>query len=175
MGIVLFVMGAVVAVLVSMLVGGLMLPARQTVARAVRLRASPEAAWSLVADPAGYPAWRDTITSVEIEGTAPLRWREYGDDGALAFEAVTVEAPRRFTARAIDEDVARRPEREFRLVADEAGTRVEYVERTTTNNPVTRFVFRYVVRPHGAMDRTLLALATALGERAPGTVDVAQS
>ncbi len=166
MGIVLFVMGTVVSVFVAMLVGGLMLPRTHSVARVLRLRAAPDTVWSLIADPAGYPAWRDTMSSVDVDGTAPLRWREYGDDGALAFEAVTVLAPHEFIARVLDDDVARQSERRFALSPDGDGTRVHYVEQSSVNNPIARFVFRYIVRRTGAMDRTLVALATALNERA---------
>lgn len=166
MGLVLFVMGTVVSVVVALLVGGLMLPRTHSVARAIRLRATPDTVWSLIADPAGYPAWRDTMSSVEVDGTAPLRWREYGDDGALAFEAVTVNAPNEFTARVIDDDVARQTERRFSLTADGDGTHVHYREQSSVNNPIARFVFRYIIRRTGAMDRTLVALAAALNERA---------
>lgn len=169
MGIVLFVMGAVVAVVLSMLVGGVLLPRAHDVTRVLQLRAAPDVVWSLIADPAGYPAWRDTMSSVDIEGTAPLRWREFGDDGSLAFEAIRVEAPHRFAARLLDEDVARHEHREFTLEADGAGTRVVYREVSTVNNPIVRFVNRYIVRRTGASDRMLRALAAALNERAaPG-------
>lgn len=165
MGLVLFVMGAVVSVVIAMLVGGLMLPRTHTVARVVRLRAAPDAVWSLIADPAGYPSWRDTMSSVDIDGTAPLRWREYGDDGALAFEAVTVRAPHEFMACVIDDDVARHSERCFTLTPDGDGTHVHYREQSSVKNPIARFVFRYIMRRTGAMDRTLVALGAALNER----------
>lgn len=166
MGIVLFVMGTIVSIVIALLVGGLLLPRTHTVARVMRLRAAPETVWSLIADPAGYPAWRDTMSSVDMDGTAPLRWREYGDDGALAFEAVTVHAPHEFKARVIDDDVARQAERCFSLTPDGDGTHVLYQEQSSVNNPIARFVFRYIMRRTGAMDRTLSALATALNERA---------
>jgi len=166
MGIVLFVMGAVVAVVLSMLVGGLLLPRAHDVTRVLRLRAMPDAVWSLVADPAGYPTWRDSMSSVNIEGTAPLRWREFGDDGSLAFEAVRVNAPHHFAARLLDDDVARQIEREFTLEADGTGTRVVYRELSTVNNPIARFVNRYIMRRTGASDRLLVALAIALDEQA---------
>ncbi len=162
-------MGAVVAVLLSMLVGGLLVPRAHDVTRVIRLRAAPDVVWSLIADPAGYPAWRDTMSSVDIDGTAPLRWREFGDDGSLAFEAVRVQPPRHFAARVLDDDVARQIEREFTLQADGEGTRVVYRELSTVNNPIARFVNRYIMRRTGPSDRLLSALATALDERAqPG-------
>ncbi len=166
MGIVLFVMGAVVAVVLSMLVGGLLLPRAHDVTRVLRLRAAPDVVWSLIAEPAAYPTWRDTMSSVDIESTAPLRWREFGDDGSLAFEAVRVNAPQHFAARLLDDDVARHLEREFTLEPDSAGTRVVYRERSTVHNPIARFVNRYIVRRTGASDRLLVALAMALGEQA---------
>jgi uncharacterized protein YndB with AHSA1/START domain len=166
MGIVLFAMGTVVAIIISMLVGGLMLPARHSTTRALLLTASPDVVWSLVADPAGYAAWRDGVTSVDVEGRAPLRWREFGDDGALAFEASAVQAPQTFRAHTLDDDVARRTERDFHLAPQDGGTRLVYTEHMTVANPIARFVYRYIMRRHGAIDALLGDLARALGERA---------
>ncbi len=166
MGIVIFVMGLVVAVFMSMLLGGLMLPSRQSTTRVMLVRAPADAVWSLVADPAGYHTWRDSVSSVDIEGRAPLRWREYGDDGSMAFEADDVRAPSLFAAHSLDEDTARRTERLVELADVEGGTRVSYTEHVSISNPVARFVMRYVIRTGGATQRLLTELGAALGEEA---------
>ncbi len=164
MGIVIFVMGLVVAVFASMLLGGLMLPRRQSITRATLVRAQPDAVWSLVADPAGYPAWRDSVSSVDVEGRAPLRWREYGDDGSTAFEANVVRAPVMFAAHSLNDDVANRTERLVELTDADGGTRVTYTENVTVSNPVTRFVTRYIIRRGGGAERWLTELGAALDE-----------
>lgn len=142
--VVLLVLGAVSSAFIAILAGGLMLPRQQAVSRTITVRGTAESVWSRIAEPATYPAWRTHTSSVELLGTAPLRWREFGGDGSFAF-AVTDDTPRvRFVAVAVDEDVARRPEREFLLQPVTDGTAVTYTERCTLANPISRFVFRYL-------------------------------
>lgn len=164
MGIVIFVMGLVVALFASMLLGGLMLPRRQSTTRTMLVRAQPDAVWSLVADPAGYPAWRDSVSSVDVEGRAPLRWQEYGDDGSVAFEANVVRAPTLFAVHSLDDDIANRTERIIELTDADGGTSVSYTENVTVNNPVARFMMRYIIKRNGAAERLLTELGAALDE-----------
>ncbi len=163
MGIVIFVMGAVVAIFVAMLAGGLMLPARSAHTRTVRLRSTPDAVWSLIADPDGYPAWQDAVSSVDIDGRAPLRWREYTDDGSTAFEAATVQPPIEFAAHSLGDDASRRTERSFVLQDEDGNTVLTYTEHSNTPNPIARFIGRYVTRNRTSADRLLSELANALG------------
>lgn len=142
--VVLLVLGAVSSAFIAILAGGLMLPRQQAVSRTITVRASPARVWSRIVEPAGYPSWRRHTSSVELLGSAPRRWREFGADGSFAFE-VTAEFPaERLVAVAVDDDVARRPEREFLLRAEPEGTTVTYTERCTLANPISRFVFRYL-------------------------------
>jgi uncharacterized protein YndB with AHSA1/START domain len=142
--VVLLVLGAVCSAFVAILAGGLLLPRQQAVSRTIVVAAPPATVWSRVANPAAYPAWRTHTSSVELFDTAPLRWREFGAEGSYAFEAMIEDPPERFVAMAVDEDVARRPEREFLLQAAPEGTTVTYTERCTLANPISRFVFRYL-------------------------------
>lgn len=162
MGIVIFVMGLVVAAFIAMLAGGLMLPARNAHTRTVRLRATPDAVWSLIADPAGYPAWQDAVSSVDIDGRSPLRWREYTDNGSTAFEAEQLQPANRFTAHSIEDDASRRTERSFVLQHQDGSTLLTYTEHSNTPNPIARFIGRYLMKQRTAADRLLAELANAL-------------
>lgn len=142
--VVLLVLGAVCSAFVAVLAGGLMLPRQQAVSRTITVRASPATVWSRIAGPANYPDWRTHTASVELLGTTPLRWREFGADGSFAFEVTAETPPERFVAIAVDDDVARRPEREFLLQPAADGTTVTYTERCHLANPIARFVFRYL-------------------------------
>ncbi len=166
MGIVLFVMGAVVALFAALFVGGMLLPMRQSVARSVTLHAAPRDVWARVAEPATYPEWRsDTVTSVDIESTAPLRWREFGDDRIVSVEALTMEPPSRFVARVTDEDLVAPTEWTYDLTPFGEGTVVVLTEVGAVSNPIARFVRHYIASPAGAVDRMLVALGETLGER----------
>jgi uncharacterized protein YndB with AHSA1/START domain len=142
--VVLLVLGAVCSAFLAILAGGLMLPRQQTVSRSVTVRASPAIVWSRIASPGDYPTWRSQTSSVQLLGVAPLRWREFGADGSFAFEVTAQSPPERLVAIAVDDDVARRPEREFLLRPTPEGTSVTYTERCTLVNPIARFVFRYL-------------------------------
>lgn len=158
---ILLVMGAVVATVVAVLAGGLLLPSRHVVQRARHLSVPLDVAWRRVADPARYAEWQRQVRSVDVLAAQPLRWREFTIEGAFAWEAIVVEAPHRFVATSIDDDVQRRPERTVDLVASDGGTRVTCTETTLHANPITRFVYRYLLRPEPAIDALLDDLAAA--------------
>lgn len=155
-------MGAVVATVIGVLAGGLLLPARHVAEGSIVVRATPEAAWSLVADPARYAMWQRDVRSVDLLDTAPLRWREFSEEGAHAHEATHVHAPHRFVSEVLDDDVQRRPERVFVLEAIAEGTRVTCTESSLHVNPIARFVYRYLLRPEPAIAQRLRDLERAL-------------
>lgn len=163
--VVLLVLGAVSAAFLAILAGGLMLPRQQAVTRTVRLHATPEIVWARVANPADYPTWRAHTASVELLGVAPLRWREFGAEGSFAFEVTAETPPERLVAIAVDDDVARRPEREFLLHREADGTTVTYTERCTLVNPIARFVFRYLWTADDTVREMLTDLRRAVDPR----------
>jgi hypothetical protein len=162
--VVLLVLGAVSSAFLAILAGGLMLPRQQAVSRTITVRAEPDAVWSRLCEPAGYPAWQRRTSSVDVLDTTPLRWREFGAEGSFAFEVTTVAAGARFVAVALDDDVARRPEREFLVSAVPDGTSVTYTERCTLDNPISRFVFRYLWTADDTVRETLADLRRAVEE-----------
>jgi hypothetical protein len=72
---------AVVVVLV-----GRRLPVAHVVARRARISAPPDAVWATVTDVAGYPAWRPSVSRVDVAPTIgqTLAWAEVGRHGATA-------------------------------------------------------------------------------------------
>lgn len=158
--VVIMVFGATVASVLAAFLGGLMLPRFHEVTRAVRVPASLDTVWQLVANPTGYATWRDRVTAVDLESDTPLRWREYTDDGPLDFEASLVQPPT--TLRVQRRGGAPLPaERDYRLQADGDGTRVEYAERLPMPNPLKRFIARYLLSPAEIVDQELAALSAA--------------
>jgi uncharacterized protein YndB with AHSA1/START domain len=162
MVVVLLVLGGVASAFFAMLAGGLMLPRQQAVSRTVTMSAAPDVVWARVSDPTGYPSWQRRTTSVDVLGASPLRWREFGGDGSFAFEVTAEVAPERFVAVAVDDDVARRPEREYMLQRAEHGTTVTYTERCTLANPMSRFVFRYLWTADDTVRERLIDLQHAV-------------
>lgn len=158
--VVIMVFGATIASVLAAFLGGLMLPPFLMVTRVVLVPASRSTVWQLVADPAGYAAWRDRVTAVDVEADAPLRWREYTDNGPMDFETSLVQPTVAFGVQQRDGGAVR-VEREYRLQADGDSTRVEYVERLPMPNPFTRFLSRYLLSPAEVIDQELSALNAA--------------
>jgi uncharacterized protein YndB with AHSA1/START domain len=163
--VVLLVLGTACSAFIAILAGGLMLPRAQAVSRTMTVQASPDTVWDRVANPATYPAWRSHTSSVELLGTAPLRWREFGAEGSFAFEVTSTHPMERLVAVAVDDDVARRPEREFVLQPAPSGTIVTYTERCTLANPISRFVFRYLWTADDSVREMLTDLRRAVETR----------
>jgi hypothetical protein len=162
--VVLLVLAAVVSMATAVLLGGLMLPREQVVERQLRVRARAPEVWALVADPLGFPTWLQRVRSVDPLGSAPLRWREFGEEGGVTWEAQHLNAPHRFVASALDEDLARHPTREVCLEETDDGTLVTLREVAQLSNPVLRFVYRYWLRPEPGLVAYLGDLRRALGE-----------
>ena len=155
-------MGAVVATVSAVLMGGLLLPRRHVVERSCVVPDAMHSVWSHLADPARFASWRRDVRSVDLLADAPRRWREFTVDGAFAWECVQADAPATLVLRAIDDDVQRRPERRFTLHEHELGTRVTCTESAVHDNPIPRFVYRYLLRPEPALEALLADLARAV-------------
>lgn len=158
-------MGAVVATVSAVLVGGLMLPKHHVVERACVVPDDVRTVWRHLADPARYANWRRDVRSVDLLSETPARWREFTVEGAFAWECAEADAPTHLVLRAIDDDVQRRPERRFTLHEVDRGTRVTCTESAVHHNPIPRFVYRYLLRPEPALDALLADLVRAVTRR----------
>jgi len=157
--VVLLVMGAVVATVSAVLVGGLMLPRHHVVERSGVVPEAAHTVWSRLADPSQYAHWRRDVRAVDLLSDEPPRWREFTVDGAFVWECVHADAPATLVLRAIDDDVQRRPERRFTLHGHERGTCVTCTESAVHDNPIPRFVYRYLLRPEPTLEALLADLA----------------
>lgn len=160
--VVLLVMSAVLATVTAVLAGGLLLPSRHVIERQREVAASLDTVWHRVATPANYATWQRHVRRTESLSDAPLRWREFTVDGAFTWQCTQVQAPHHFSARVIDDDVQRRPERAIRLEATANGTRIHCTETAVHTNPIPRFVYRYLLRPEPQLDALLDDLVRTL-------------
>jgi len=160
---ILFLMGGAVSLVVAVLVGGAMTPRAHAVARTVVLRARPESVWTLVRTVGSYADWRPEIQSTLVDGE---EWQEFTTGRALRLGVVESEAPRRFIARVLDDDLPFTREWTWQLVPEGEGTRVTLIERGETSNPLYRFVGAHMKGHHGAIDSALNALAVRVGDAA---------
>ena len=172
---ILFVMGAMVAVVFAILVGGLVTPRKHVASRSISLRAAPELVWSTVHDVARYAEWRHEIEDSSVVDTEQpqLRWRETSTRGSVTFGVVVDEPPHRLTARILDDDLPSAGEWTWQVVAAADGTRVTITERGEIGNPIVRFFGAHFIGYTRSIDMYLKALARHLGDERANTVDAA--
>jgi hypothetical protein len=149
---ILVIMWGLVAVLAAIFVGGLMAPATRTVVRAIPVRATRDATWTLLRTVDTTPAWCVSLPRMEVCHDAP--------QSAIGLDL-------------IDDGGAKTGAWELTLsdVLGEPGTtRITLSETATVKNPVVRF-FRSFRSPARRVDAFLVAAAAQLGDEDAAPVD----
>ncbi len=163
---ILFVMGAIAALAIALIVGGLVTARSHVAAREVTLRVPVDRAWAVVRDVSRYADWRPELDSSELlDDDAGLeRWRENSPAGSVTFGIIEDVAPTAFGARMLDEDVSLRGEWRWQLSEVDGTTRVRLTEHGEIGNPIARFVAAHMTGHTHAIDRYLRNLAVHLGQ-----------
>lgn len=162
---ILFVMAAIAAVIVAVIVGGLVTPRDHAVARTVRVPAAPGDVWHTVRNVGAYSDWRHEIEHAEvIDADQPqVRWRETSTRGSVSFGVTREDAPHTMSARILDDDLPFTGEWTWHVAADGTGTRVAITERGSVSNPVFRFIGAHFIGYTKSIDAYLSALAAHHG------------
>lgn len=136
---ILFVMGAIAAVVIALLVGGLVTPREYTVTRSALLPFAPEQVWSAL----------QTI----IAASGQLELREEPSSDAV---------PSRITARLIADDQSDVGAWTWTLLQEDAATRVTLTEHGDIANPIARIVRAQLGGHHKNVERHLQELEAQL-------------
>ncbi|MGD9690673.1 MAG: SRPBCC family protein [Phycisphaerales bacterium] len=97
---------ALLAGVVTIVVLGMLLPRHHTATRSIRLAATPQRVWDLVADISGRAAWSPGVKSIErlADRNGHSVWKESRSDGwSMTFEVESLEPPTRLVTRIADE------------------------------------------------------------------------
>ena len=159
--VVLGVIGAALAVLYAV---GASLPAGHTATVEARLDAPPAVVWRLITDVERYPEWRpdvERVTRLEDRRGLPV-WREALGTGALTFETVARDSAERLVVRIADEGLPFGGTWTYRLTPTDPGTLLTITEDGEVDNPLFRFLSRYVFGHENTIRGYLDALRTAL-------------
>lgn len=147
---ILVIMWGLVAVIAAIFVGGLMAPATRTATRAITVRATRDATWTLLRAVDTTPAWCVTFPRMEVchEVARTTLGLDLVDDTGTKTGAW-----------------------ELSLADGSAGTtRVTLSETATVKNPIQRF-FRSFRSPARRVDAFLMAAAAQLGDEDATPVD----
>jgi hypothetical protein len=162
---ILFVMGAIAAVVVALIVGGLVTPRDHAVARAIVVPAAPATVWHTIRDIGRYAEWRDELEDAAVVDTdqPQPRWRETSTRGSVTFGVTQDDPPHRLVAQILDDDLPFTGAWTWEVTADGDGCRITITERGSVGNPVFRFVAAHFLGHTRSLDAYLRALARRHG------------
>ena len=147
---------------------GLMVPRNHSASVRARYAQRPEEVWKAITDIDGLRTWREDLKSVERKpdiGGKPA-WIEHSRHGALPFEVVEWEPPRKLVTRIADDD-GKLPfggtwTWTIRPVAD--GSEVTISEKGFIKPALFRLMTRYVFGYTRTMQQVMRALGKKFGE-----------
>ena len=162
---------AIVAVLVALVLTpvlvGALLPKRHRVARSLRLDRPREAVWARIVDIEGSAAWRSDLRAVEPardEDGAPL-WIEVArDGGSTAYRTIEERAPERLVREIVPQGQPYGGRWIIELREQGGGTVVRVTEEGEVYNALFRFVGRLILGYARTVERYLRALAESFDE-----------
>lgn len=159
-GIALLCLVLLVAVMAAI---GLALPQDHVASRTVTLNRPIDEVWVAITDVQSFPAWRPSVTRVEVVNQEPRRWREVGSDGTLTLQVVEARAPSRFVSEIADTNLAFGGRWIFELRSTSSGTELTITEQGQVYNPIFRFVSRFIIGHTATMDTYLSDLQRKFG------------
>ena len=152
----------VLAVIVAVAGIGWLLPAEHVASGEMTLPAAPDRVFQAISDVNRYPAWRPSVTRVDVLATDPLRWREHEGGDAITFEMVDSSRPQRLHVRIADADLPFGGSWTYTLTPAGTGTRLQITEDGVVHNPVFRFVSRFVIGHTATIEQFLHDLQALL-------------
>ena len=155
----------ILALVLTVLVIGWLLPAEHVASGGVTLNVPPDRVFAAISEVGRYPAWRPSVSRVDVLGTEPLRWREHENGDAITFEIVDSRAPRLMKVRIADPDLPFGGTWTYRLTPAGTGTRLEVTEEGVVYNVLFRFVSRFVFGHTATIDRYLADLQASFVRR----------
>ncbi len=159
--------GVLVAVAIAtVLLVATRLPVKHTATRSILIPAPPESVFTVITDFSAAPAWRSSLTGVELESTSPAghaRFTEISGSDRLTFEVERLEAPRYMVTRIVGDGLPFGGGWAYQVVPASTGSRVTISEHGEVYSPLFRFVSRYVMGHTATLDRYLGDLSARFG------------
>lgn len=133
---------------------GYLLPPRHTATTSRGYPASPELVWTAITDVEVFDQWRSGVSDVvrlpDAEGLA--RWREVSRGGPMTIEVVEQDPPRRLVTRIADDDLPFGGTWTYTVEATDSGSTLTITEDGEVQNPVFRFVSRFILGHDATME-----------------------
>lgn len=153
--------GVILLAIVATVVAGYLLPSRHLVSRSASYRTTPERLYALIA---GSQAWRPEVANCEVSTGAngDEILRETTRDGqTIVYEVTDRVPPVSLKRRIVSQDLPYRGTWTYRLNASDGTTTVTITEEGEVDNPIFRFMARFVFGHSHTIDGYLRALGKA--------------
>lgn len=165
---ILVVGGVLVALVLVVVAVGALLPRDHVAGSAIVLRQPADSVWRVVRDLGGVTAWwPEVVSSQRVADSAGREiWEQKLKNGFAMRLIVTEDAPPRRLVTTIDAaaDAPFGGTWTYELSVSAEGTRVAITEAGYVNNPLFRFMSRFIFGHHATLDGLLTALGARYGE-----------
>ncbi len=163
--------GVVAGLLLVALVGGLFVPRRHEASVRRIVPGTPEEVWAAITTPSEFPEWRPGVDRVEVQdrgGEGVERWVEHGPTGAMGMEVEERDPPRRLVVRIVGDELPFGGSWTWELEPEGSGTAVTLTEDGRIDNPLFRFMARFVLGYEATMRDYLEGLEDRMESAAGG-------
>lgn len=163
----LIILGSLLAILLLISLVGWLTPREHVAGAELRLDQPPDTVWSVVRDVEAYPDWWSYVSAADMRQATDGRTRyvmrdRHGQE--VPYEVVESHPPRRLVMRIADDDLPFGGSWTYEVEPAEGGSLVRITENGNVENPLFRFMARFVFGYHAAMESYLEALARRFGE-----------
>lgn len=163
------IIAVLVALVLTPVLIGALLPKRHRVTRSLRLHRPREAVWARIVDIEGSAAWRTDLRAVEPardEDGAPLWVEVERDGGSTTYRTIEECAPQRLVREIVPRGQPYGGRWIIELRDQGGGTIVRVTEEGEVYNALFRFVGRLILGYARKIERYLRVLAASFDEEA---------
>jgi hypothetical protein len=151
---------ALVAIVAVIALIGALLPRAHVESRTAAFRAAPDSLWVTLSDLEHYPGWAPDVTTatrLPDHNGHPV-WEHSGPQGKMPLAVTAFEPPHRLVLEIVGTDLPYSGTWTWEMMPSGSGTVVVVTERGAVDNPIFRFLSRFVFGQSATMDRYLKAL-----------------
>lgn len=148
---------------------GFLIPVAHEASVSARFDVRPAVLFGILTDVEAFPEWRSDVDRVEVlsEPGAPVRFREFGAQGAITFQVEESAEPIRLRVRIDDDALPYGGSWTYVLRPFEGSTSLTITERGEVYNPLFRLLAAVAFSRTATMERFLNDLRGAEALRPP--------
>lgn len=147
-----YIIAGIALIAVLILGAGMALPKQHTAAVRAHYQAAPQQIYETITAVEQGPQWRTGLDSVRVLDTNPLRWREAAEWGTLTLVVDEATPPARVVTRIAEETEGFGGTWTYEIAPDGTGSVVVITENGTVDNPLFRFMSKFVFGHYSGLE-----------------------